>query len=185
MSHSFYGHPYPSGSESGICPDGQLSSVKSARYVLASTEELHERIQSLTFRVHELEHGLESEHRKVGILEVQAQTQVQPHTQGTDTSPGASNSTHSTHTIAIGAGSSGDHQDRIQAVHPLLEPHLKRIARDPREPEHILAEQGVAAAAEGTVLDSLLSHTQDLDVSFFHPISYINPADFASEVRYL
>lgn len=135
--------------------------MKSARYVLASTEELHERIQSLTFRVHELEHGLESEHRKVGILEAQA------HTQATDTSPGASNSAHTTHTTSTNTSSSSDHHDRIQAVHPLLEPHLKRIARDPREPEDMLRDQGVAAAAEGTVLDSLLSHTQDLDVSLF------------------
>lgn len=49
---------------SGICPDGQLSAVKSARYVLASTEELHQRIQTLTFRVHELEYALEQSHSK-------------------------------------------------------------------------------------------------------------------------
>jgi hypothetical protein len=49
----------------GICPDGQLSAVKSARYVLASTEELHQRIQALTFRVNELEFALEQSHGKV------------------------------------------------------------------------------------------------------------------------
>lgn len=108
MSHLFYGHLSPA----GICPDGQLSSNKSARYVLASTEQLHDRIQALTFRIHELEHGLELEHHKVNLFE----TQNQP-------SRGS----------PVGSiGSTGDYHEN---VHPLLESHLKRIARDPRESE--------------------------------------------------
>jgi hypothetical protein len=90
---------------SGICPDGQLSAVKSARYVLASTEELHQRIQTLIFRVHELEHALEIANEKL--------------------EPGT--------------------------THPMLEHQLRKLARDPREPDTDDEEgmQGVTAGANG------------------------------------
>lgn len=92
---------------SGICPDGQLSAIKSARYVLASTEELHQRIQTLTFRVHELEHALEMTYDSL------VQTQSSPES-------GSSS--------ARGVGG-------MPAVHPMLEPIRKKIAKDPREPD--------------------------------------------------
>ncbi|KAF7302363.1 Zn(2)-C6 fungal-type domain-containing protein [Mycena chlorophos] len=43
---------------SAICPDGQLASAKGHRLVLANTEELHDRIETLTSRVRDLEDGL-------------------------------------------------------------------------------------------------------------------------------
>ncbi|KAJ7053870.1 fungal-specific transcription factor domain-containing protein [Mycena amicta] len=43
-----------------ICPDGQLASGKGHRLVLANTEELHDRIVTLTSRIRELEDGLRS-----------------------------------------------------------------------------------------------------------------------------
>jgi hypothetical protein len=89
----------------GICPDGQLSAIKSARYVLASTEELHHRIQTLTSRVHELEHALEATHDQ--LLQFQGDA---------DSNPAGS---------ARLAG--------MTAIHPMLKPHKKRIAKDPRE----------------------------------------------------
>jgi len=95
-------HRIPTYMPIGICPDGQLSSVKSARYVLASTEELHHRIQTLTFRIHELEHALETTYDQ--LLE----SQIVP-----DTGPSRVPS--------------------LAPVHPMLEPHLKKIAKDPRE----------------------------------------------------
>ncbi|KAJ7511773.1 fungal-specific transcription factor domain-containing protein [Mycena galericulata] len=41
-----------------ICPDGQLTSGKGNRLVLANTEELHERIENLCARIRELEDAL-------------------------------------------------------------------------------------------------------------------------------
>ncbi|PVF94886.1 hypothetical protein CPB86DRAFT_626349 [Serendipita vermifera] len=108
---------------SGICPDGQLSAVKSARYVLASTEELHQRIQRLIFRVHELEHALEIANEKL--------------------EPGT--------------------------THPMLEHQLKKIARDPREPDTDDEEgmQGVTAGANGDAAPtSMLPSTSALGGSF-------------------
>jgi hypothetical protein len=134
----FYGQ-----SSSGICPDGQLSSMKSARYVLASTEELHDRIQALTFRIHALEHGLETEHRKVHILEGQNQ-------------PGRNSPLDS-------MGSTVDYQDN---VHPLLEAHLKIIAKDPREPG-TEDQTGDDTNFAGTVMDSALNQGQFFEVSYF------------------
>lgn len=43
----------------GLCPDGQLSSTKGSRYVLASAEESWARIQALCVRVQDLEYALD------------------------------------------------------------------------------------------------------------------------------
>lgn len=43
----------------GLCPDGQLSGSKGARYVLASAEESWRKAQDLAVRVKDLEHALE------------------------------------------------------------------------------------------------------------------------------
>ncbi|KAJ7677462.1 hypothetical protein B0H17DRAFT_1079230 [Mycena rosella] len=45
---------------SEICPDGALQSGRGSRFILANTEQLHERISLLSDRVRQLEDGLES-----------------------------------------------------------------------------------------------------------------------------
>ncbi|KAJ4464687.1 fungal-specific transcription factor domain-containing protein [Lentinula lateritia] len=45
-----------------ICPDGSLTTGQGNRFVLASTQELHEKIHELSNRVRELEDGLRSDH---------------------------------------------------------------------------------------------------------------------------
>ncbi|GBE86514.1 fungal-specific transcription factor domain-containing protein [Sparassis latifolia] len=47
---------------SAICPDGSLTTGKGNRFVLASTQDLHEKIALLSNRVRELEDGLRSSH---------------------------------------------------------------------------------------------------------------------------
>ncbi|KAK7063598.1 Zn(2)-C6 fungal-type domain-containing protein [Favolaschia claudopus] len=48
-----------------ICPDGQLTSGKGHRLVLANTEELHDRIEHLVSRIRELEDALRTLHETV------------------------------------------------------------------------------------------------------------------------
>ncbi|TFK51693.1 hypothetical protein OE88DRAFT_1658274 [Heliocybe sulcata] len=47
-----------------ICPDGSLTTGQGNRFVLASTQELHEKISELAFRVRELEDALRVSHLK-------------------------------------------------------------------------------------------------------------------------
>ncbi|KAF5336101.1 hypothetical protein D9611_006219 [Ephemerocybe angulata] len=47
-----------------ICPDGSLTTGQGNRFVLASTQELHEKITELANRVRELEDGLKTSHAK-------------------------------------------------------------------------------------------------------------------------
>ncbi|KAI0080184.1 hypothetical protein K474DRAFT_1590475 [Panus rudis PR-1116 ss-1] len=47
-----------------ICPDGSLTTGKGNRFVLASTQDLHEKIQELATRVRELEDALRSSHAR-------------------------------------------------------------------------------------------------------------------------
>ncbi|KZT27790.1 hypothetical protein NEOLEDRAFT_1059869 [Neolentinus lepideus HHB14362 ss-1] len=47
-----------------ICPDGSLTTGQGNRFVLASTQELHEKISELSLRVRELEDGLRVSHSK-------------------------------------------------------------------------------------------------------------------------
>ncbi|OCH91033.1 hypothetical protein OBBRIDRAFT_792742 [Obba rivulosa] len=47
---------------SAICPDGSLTTGKGNRFVLASTQELHEKIAQLSARVRELEDALRTSH---------------------------------------------------------------------------------------------------------------------------
>ncbi|KAJ4473715.1 fungal-specific transcription factor domain-containing protein [Lentinula aciculospora] len=48
-----------------ICPDGSLTTGQGNRFVLASTQELHEKIHELSNRVRELEDGLRSDHSQL------------------------------------------------------------------------------------------------------------------------
>ncbi|KAJ3781385.1 fungal-specific transcription factor domain-containing protein [Lentinula aff. detonsa] len=48
-----------------ICPDGSLTTGQGNRFVLASTQELHEKIHELSSRVRELEDGLRSDHSQL------------------------------------------------------------------------------------------------------------------------
>lgn len=41
-----------------ICPDGRLTTGRGGRYVLASTEKLHEEIKTLKLRIRDLEQAL-------------------------------------------------------------------------------------------------------------------------------
>ncbi|EIN06066.1 hypothetical protein PUNSTDRAFT_54365 [Punctularia strigosozonata HHB-11173 SS5] len=48
---------------SAICPDGSLTTGQGNRFVLASTQDLHEKIHELCLRVRSLEDGLRASHR--------------------------------------------------------------------------------------------------------------------------
>ncbi|EEB92645.1 hypothetical protein MPER_08814, partial [Moniliophthora perniciosa FA553] len=48
-----------------ICPDGSLTTGQGNRFVLASTQELHEKIHELSNRVRELEDGLRVDHAQI------------------------------------------------------------------------------------------------------------------------
>ncbi|KII85775.1 hypothetical protein PLICRDRAFT_56260 [Plicaturopsis crispa FD-325 SS-3] len=48
-----------------ICPDGSLTTGQGNRFVLASTQELHEHISNLSTRVRELEDALRSSHSQI------------------------------------------------------------------------------------------------------------------------
>ncbi|KAF9059491.1 hypothetical protein BDP27DRAFT_1407611 [Rhodocollybia butyracea] len=48
-----------------ICPDGSLTTGQGNRFVLASTQELHEKIHELATRVRELEDALRSDHSRL------------------------------------------------------------------------------------------------------------------------
>lgn len=50
-----------------ICPDGSLTTGQGNRFVLASTQELHEKIAELAVRVRELEDALRSSHSRLSV----------------------------------------------------------------------------------------------------------------------
>ncbi|KAG8866323.1 hypothetical protein FRC20_008814, partial [Serendipita sp. 405] len=97
-----------------LCPDGQLSSTKGSRYVLASAEESWQRIQALCVRVQDLEFALERAHAAL----VASNPSVAASTSG---------STNRLSSGGAGSGGSGG-LDR----HPLLDPELIKIGQDPR-----------------------------------------------------
>ncbi|KAI0056559.1 hypothetical protein BV25DRAFT_1813826, partial [Artomyces pyxidatus] len=49
-----------------ICPDGSLISGKGSRFILANTEQLHEKIVSMSDRIRQLEEALEASHLNSG-----------------------------------------------------------------------------------------------------------------------
>ncbi|KAG5721791.1 hypothetical protein E4T56_gene1670, partial [Termitomyces sp. T112] len=53
-----------------ICPDGSLTTGQGNRFVLASTQELHEKIYELANRVRQLEDGLRIAHFQLSPTEV-------------------------------------------------------------------------------------------------------------------
>ncbi|KAH7914632.1 fungal-specific transcription factor domain-containing protein [Hygrophoropsis aurantiaca] len=71
-----------------ICPDGSLTTGQGNRFVLASTQELHEKISELSNRVRELEDGLRVSHSYVAndmhpllteeLLQIKAPLQREP-----------------------------------------------------------------------------------------------------------
>ncbi|EKM81959.1 hypothetical protein AGABI1DRAFT_112143 [Agaricus bisporus var. burnettii JB137-S8] len=71
-----------------ICPDGSLTTGQGNRFVLASTQELHEKISELANRVRDLEDGLRSSHSQLSndthpllsedLLKIKAPLQREP-----------------------------------------------------------------------------------------------------------
>ncbi|KDQ61622.1 hypothetical protein JAAARDRAFT_204099 [Jaapia argillacea MUCL 33604] len=80
-----------------ICPDGSLTTGQGNRFVLASTQELHEKIAELSSRVRQLEDALRVSHSQLSpnshpllseeLLRVKAPLQREPQIQPTGSSP--------------------------------------------------------------------------------------------------
>ncbi|KAG6867816.1 hypothetical protein C0993_010694 [Termitomyces sp. T159_Od127] len=80
-----------------ICPDGSLTTGQGNRFVLASTQELHEKISELANRVRQLEDGLRSAHSQLSpevhpllteeLLRVKAPLQREPVTMRNQNAP--------------------------------------------------------------------------------------------------